>query len=172
MKNQTVAVYGDLTALYYARAEYGKTINYEALDRILKATAGFDPTGRFNHTSFYTLFSDQNDKQVNFVKTLDELGWKVHTVHPRQVCRGRPTDHRFNANIGFDIGLGVGEYDKIIVVSDSWDLSGPIDRLIAEEDCQVSLVFFSEALDSRWWPKIRNQDSKINFVDLDVELYQ
>jgi hypothetical protein len=97
----------------------------------------------------------------------------VTTAHPREVRRGKPTDHRFDADIGYDIGLGIEEFNKILIVSDSFELSRLLSRLQDDDNsCEVHLAFFSEALDPRWWPIIRDPKSRICFTDLDVELYR
>jgi len=170
---QSVAVYGDLTALFAARSRCRKQINYETLDHVLKAAVGLKPEENFDLSAFYTLFSSQNEKQVSFVKTVQDLGWSVNTAHPREVRRGKPTDHRFDADISYDIGLGIEEFNKILIVSDSFELARPLERLQDDDNsCEVHLAFFSEALDSRWWPLLRDTDSRIHFTDLDVELYK
>lgn len=173
MERQSVAVYGDLTALFSARKRCRKQINYETLDHVLKVSQGLKPEDSFDLNSFYTVFSPMNEEQVSFVKTIQGLGWNVTTSHPREVRRGNPTDHRFNADIGYDIGLGIEEFNKIVIVSDSFELARPLERLQDDDNgCQVHLAFFSEALDPRWWPILRNTESRIKFTDLDVELYR
>jgi len=173
-ERQNVAVYGDLTALYDTRERHRKPINYATLDTVLKATVGLRPDESFDVTSFFTIFSSQNDKQVSFVKTLRELQWEVETTHPREIRKGmRPTDHRFTADIGYELGLGVDQFNKVLIVSDSFELARPILRFADEDkECEVHLAFFSESLDSRWWPLIRSADSCIKFTDLDTELYK
>jgi hypothetical protein len=172
MERQNVAVYGDLTALYAARSIYRKLINYETLDTVLKAAVNLQPEDSFDVSNFYTLFSNQNEKQVSFVNTLKDLGWGVTTAHPREVKRGKPVDHRFDTDIGYDIGFGIEEFNKILIVSDSFELARTLNRFQDDDSqCQINLAFFSEALDPRWWPIIRDTNSPINFIDLDVELY-
>ena len=65
--DKTVAVVGDLTALYSARSRDRKQINYEQLDQVLKQQLGVD---KFDVSIWYTLFSDQNEGQVSFVQGL------------------------------------------------------------------------------------------------------
>ena len=170
---RNVAVYGDLTALYSARSRCRKQINYETLDTVLKSTVGLGPSDSFSMSNFYTLFSDQNEAQVSFVKTLTNLGWDIKTAHPREVHRGKPTDHRFDADISYDLGLGIEEFDKILIISDSFELARTLGRIRDDDNqCEVHLAFFSEALDSRWWPLISAPNSQVKFTDLDVELYK
>ena len=134
LERQNVAVYGDLTALYAARSKFRKQINYEALDSVLKNIVGLESDQDFDFSSFYTLYSATNEKQVSFVKTLSEYNWAVNTVHPREVRRGRPIDHRFDADISFDIGLGTDEYKKILVVSDSYELARTLQNFAREDE--------------------------------------
>jgi len=168
--DKTVAVVGDLTALYSARSRDRKQINYEQLDQVLKQQLGVD---KFDVSIWYTLFSDQNEGQVYFVQGLKDLGWEIDTMDPREVRRGyRPTDYRFDTRIAYQLGLAVGEHSKILVVSDSFDLLAPLQELHADDqDIDVSLAFFSESLDGRWWRTLHDKNGFIRFIDLDSELY-
>lgn len=171
MEKQNVAVYGDLTALFSARSKLRKQINYENLDKVLKKVVGLEEDESYDLNSFYTLFDSQNEKQVSFVNGLRELGWNVSTTNSRDIRRGlHPTRHRFDADIAYDIGLNIESFNKILVVSDSFDLLRTLDRYHDDAvDCEINMTFFLDALDMRWWPKISG-DSYIKFTDLNTEL--
>lgn len=165
--SKTTTVFGDLTALYSARSRHRKPINYELLDSILKESMGVKT---FDENYFYTLFSDQNEKQVSFIAGLKKLEWNVQTMNPRDVPRGLNwQSYRFDAQIAYQLGLGV---ERALLVTDSFDLLPVIEAALREDkDTEISLAFFSESLDGKWWKKINGADSIINFIDLDEKLY-
>lgn len=178
--NNSTAVIGDLTALYSARCLHRKQINYERLDEVLKRTLGTD---KLNLSVWFTLFSSQNEGQVSFVQGLKNMGWDIDTVEPRDVLKWRRREdtrnderpeltYRFNTQVAYQIGLAVGEHNKLLVVSDSFDLLAPLRELHADDpDTEISLAFFSEAMDSRWWRTLNDKNGFIKFIDLDTELY-
>lgn len=171
MEREKVAVYGDLTSLYSARSKYHKTINYERLNTVLRSIAKLKPTESFSDNSFYTVYSGQNEGQVSFVKSLKNLGWNIETISPKHIRYGKGPDFRFDTDISYDIACSVDSFEKMIIVSDSFELARSIERFQQDDSvCEISLVFFSQALDSRWWPIVRDPESVIKFIDLDVEL--
>lgn len=170
MKQNKVAVFGDLTALYNARTELKKNINYALLDRAIKNHCKVPSLAC---AKWYTLFHPNNQSQVNFVKTLEtECNWEIHTKRPSEVRRSTAdknphNDYRFDAQIAYDIGAATGEeYDSIVVVSDSLELLKPLKDAIKFFDAEtpVELMFFSDAMDRRWWRAL--PDSGIKFTDL------
>lgn len=168
--DKTTAVFGDLTALYATRSRLRKTINYKRLDEVLRETMQVD---KWDVNAWYTLFADNNDGQVSFVEGLRELGWDVETLSSREVRRvSRPTDYRFDARIAYQLGACQGEVDNVLVVSDSFELMHAI-RDLQEDDTEinVSLAFFSDAIDGRWWKVINDPKSPIKFIDLEDKLY-
>ena len=168
---QNVAVYGDLTALYSARTLLNKQIDYNLLDKVLKSIAGIEQCDSFDMNSFYTLFSDRNEKQVELIQSLQDMEWNVSTANPKHVCRGRTTDHRFDNDISYDLGLGIEEFNKVIILSDSFNLYHILERLHNDDfNCEVNLVFFSDALDFRWWKVLGEKNSWLRFIDLNSEL--
>lgn len=169
MNQKKVAVFGDLTALYHARKEIKKNINYNHIDSAIKKACGIT---KFDCANWYTLFHPENQSQVNFVKTLEALDWTVKTKRPSQIRRvgasNNPhTDYRFDAQIAYNIGEATGEFDKIVVVSDSLELLIPLQE--ATEFVDVTLSFFTEAMDRRWFRPL--DESKIKFLNLGEMLH-
>lgn len=164
-----VAIFGDLTAMFDAKTEFKKNINYELVDRSIKNHLKIES---FFRSKFYTLFHPENPAQVNFVKMLEaNLGWSVETKQPREVRRpsnstGSPhKNYRFDAQIAYDIGESTGDdCDTIVVVSDSLELLKPLITASKYQDLNVIVAFFSDAMDRRWWPGMKQ--SGIQFVDL------
>ncbi len=170
MNQKKVAVFGDLTALFSARSALKKNINYNHIDLAIKKLFKINS---FATANWYTLYHPDNKSQVEFIKTLQLLNWKIITKHPSEIRRNSsntPTDYRFDAQIAYDIGESSvdSEYDQIVVVSDSIELLRPL-KLATEFDLNVSLIFFNEAMDRRWWKPL--DDSRIQFTDLSSLLY-
>jgi hypothetical protein len=166
---KTTLVLGDLTALFAIRSMYRKSINYQKLDsalkRVLEASA-------FDTNIWYTLFRQDNDKQASFIQGLRDIGWDIETVASREVKRLPDTrNYRFDSRIAYQIGLACESYDRIVVVSDSYELHAPLMQLLEDDpNIEIGLAFFSDALDGRWWKAIRSEGSRISFIDLDEEL--
>jgi hypothetical protein len=165
------AVFGDLTALFSARSRYRKPINYGLLGQVLKNELGVE---KFDYNIWFTLFSDQNEGQKKFVQAIKDLGWSVEPVRPNSVRRDKPTDYRFDTRIAYEVGVSLDAYDKILIVSDSFELSAPLLRFVeeSEDPVEVYLAFFSEHIDGRWWKILQDPTSKIKFIDLDRKLYE
>ena len=166
----TVAVLGDLTALFSARSQR-RSINYEKLGEVLKVAMGVDG---FDQNNWFTLFSPGNEGQVSFVNGLRELGWNVETKNPRDVRRGMQTkDYRFNSRITYKLGIAAHDADRVLVVSDDYDLVDTIQDLQKDDpEVEVTLAFFGSALDGRWHKFLGSSDCPVNFIDLDDELYK
>jgi len=167
--DRTTLVIGDLTALFAARSIYHKSINYSQLDECLKRVLSVD---NYDSNTWYTLFRPDNEKQVSFVEGLRDMGWNVETVNTREVRRmSDPKYYRFDARIAYDLGLAVEGYDRVVVVSDSYELSPALVRLQEDDPKLITyLAFFSDVLDGRWWKEIRKDNSKLHFIDLEEEL--
>lgn len=168
MKQNRVAVIGDLTALYNARTELKKNINYHLLDKAIKEHFGVQSLAK---SKWYTLFHPENKPQVDFVKMLETTcNWEICTKRPAEVRRVDSSsnphkDYRFDAQIAYDIGSATGEeYDSIVVVSDSIELLKPLKDAANFIDDTVELVFFADAMDRRWWRGLKESDVK--FTDL------
>ena len=170
-EKKTTLVLGDLTALFSARSKNHKSINYPKLDETLKRVLGVD---KYDSNSWFTLYRDDNEKQRSFVDGLRDLGWDVETYSSRDVRRLNDTrDYRFDAQIGYNIGLAVENFDRVVVVSDSYELQPIISNLVEDDpNVEAFLVFFSDSLDGRWWKEINREDSVVNFIDLEKELYE
>lgn len=172
MKQKKIAVIGDLTALYNARNELNKNINYLALDRAIKEHFEVQSLSK---CLWFTLFHPENQKQVDFVKMLEtECNWEVCTKRPSEVRRvgnNNPhKDYRFDAQIAYAIGAATGEeFDSIVVISDSIELLKPLKDATDFVDGSVELLFYGPAMDRRWWRGLPN--SGIKFTDLDDLLY-
>jgi hypothetical protein len=169
---KTTCVFGDLTALYSARSKDRKPINYSKLNSIICKHLNIESLSDelIDDNTFYTLFSETNEKQVSFVKGLSDFGWNVETMNPKDIPRHLNwQNYRFDTKISYQIGLGV---DNLFLITDSFDLY-PIIKAVKEEnsDNQVCLAFFGSSLDPKWWKVLREENNFIKFVDLDKELY-
>jgi hypothetical protein len=126
----------------------------------------------FDANIWFTLFRQDNEKQASFIQGLRDIGWVIETVPSREVKRMQDTrDYRFDSRIAYSLGNACETYDRVVVVSDSYELFAPICAL-QDDDAEIEtfLAFFPEALDGRWWRELRNNDSKLSFIDLELEL--
>lgn len=170
MKQKNNCVFGDLTSLYSARSLDRKSINYEKLNSVILNHFNISSFKEISDNKFYTLFSDNNEKQINFVNGISKFGWSVETMNPREIPRHMKWhDYRFDARIAYQLAFSA---DKIMVLSDSFELYYPLKCLNKEEPkCELTLAFFSSSLDPRWKKVINSDDSFIKFLDLEKELY-
>ena len=173
MKQKKVAVFGDLTALYDAKTELKKNINYLVLDKAIKDHFGVNTLAC---AKFFTLFHPENQSQVDFVKHIEvNINWEVVTKRPSEIRRivnnvNANKHYRFDAQIAYEIGAATGEdYDQIVVVSDSIELIKPLTDAAKYIEGGVNVAFFSDAMDHRWWRALK--DSGINFFDLGEIMY-
>ncbi|HUS89511.1 MAG TPA: hypothetical protein VMW91_09125 [Desulfosporosinus sp.] len=169
--DRTTLVLGDLTALFAARSFYQKSINYAKLDETLKRVLGVE---EFDVNIWYTLFRQDNEKQASFIQGLRDLGWDIDTVSTRDVQRmNDPRNYRFDTRIAYNLGLAVEAYDRVVVVTDSFELY-PAFMSLHDDDPNIDtyLAFFSDALDGRWWKEIRRDDSRLHLIDLEEELHR
>jgi hypothetical protein len=165
-----ISVFGDLTALFNARSTLRKSINYQLLDSNLKKELGVK---EWDINLWFTLFNETNEGQVAFLDSLENIGWNIEKESSKNVKPiGRPTDHRFVSEISYHIGLSVGAADEVLIISDSFELYGAIKELNKSADeIKVSLAFFSDGLDNRWWQVLNSKNNIINFIDLNTILY-
>lgn len=166
---KTTLVLGDLTALFSARSMYKKSINYSKLDSALKRVL---EVSEFDSNLWFTLFRQDNEKQASFIDGLRAIGWEIETVPSREVKRLQDTrNYRFDSRIAYNIGLACESYDRVVIVSDSYELFSPVVSLQDDDPkIEIYLAFFSDAIDGRWWKEIRKEESRISFIDLDEEL--
>jgi hypothetical protein len=169
--SQKVAVFGDLTALYATRSKRERSINYSYLDAALKRVAGVDS---FDESVWFTLFSEGNERQVSFVQGLRDLDWEVETKLPHTITKKNRFDsmnYRFDSQISYYLGLSVEYHNKVIVVSDSFELYDSLQKLREDDQkIDICLAFYPDGLDGRWWKQIRSQDSFLTFIDLEEEI--
>ena len=164
-----VAVYGDLTALYAMRSRQRRGINYKELDTALKTHL---EVTEFEDNKWFSIYADNNEKQVSFIKGLRDLGWNVETASTRDIRRVRDSkEYRFDARIAVELGLAAEQFDSVAVVSDSYELYAPLKRLHDEDPAvQIYLVCFADGLDPRWVKHFHSQDpSWVSLIDLDIE---
>jgi hypothetical protein len=166
---RTTLVLGDLTALFAARSSYHKSINYARLDAVLKEILDVEA---YDANLWFTLFRQDNEKQASFIQGLRELGWDIETVSTRDVKRMEDARrYRFDVRIAYNLGLAVEAYDRVVVVSDSYELYPALMRLHDDDPkIETYLAFFSDVLDGRWWKEIRREDSRLQLIDLEEEL--
>ena len=148
-----------------------KSINYAKLDEALKRYLGVT---EYDTNMWFTIFRQDNEKQASFIQGLRGLGWDIETVSSREVMRMNDTRYyRFDARIAYNLGLAVEGYDRVVVVSDSYELHPALVRL-HEDDPKIDtyLAFFSDALDGRWWKEIRRENSRLHLIDLEEELHR
>ena len=160
-----VAVFGDLTALYSARAKTHRSINYAELDESIKAYFGVT---EFDENQFFTLMREDNEKQVSFISGLEKLGWNVEKTSHRETRRVVDSkNYRFDAAIAYELASSVDSFENIVIVSDSIDLYRPMKRFSDEDsDCKVHLAFFGDGLDTVWISPLREKSNTIEFIDL------
>jgi hypothetical protein len=166
-----ISVFGDLTALFNARSTLKKSINYKLLDTNLKKEL---KVKEWDINMWFTLFNEINTGQVTFLNSLQNIGWNIERELSKNVRpTGKPTDHRFNSEISYHLGLSVGEADEVLVISDSFELYGAMNELNKSTDSmKVNLAFFSDGLDNRWWQVLNSKHNFINFIDLNTILYE
>jgi hypothetical protein len=164
-----VAVYGDLTALYSMRSRQRRGINYKELDSAIKSHLEVE---QFEDNKWFSIYADNNEKQVSFIKGLRDIGWNVETSSTRDIRRVRDSkEYRFDAKIAVELGLAADQFEAVAVVSDSYELYAPMKRLHEEDaNVQIYLVCFADGLDPRWVKHFHNEDEKwVTLVDLDLE---
>jgi hypothetical protein len=172
--NKTISVFGDLTALYAARSgcnpgRIRRSINYSQLNSGLLAAMDVE---KWDTNVWYTLYSAKNAEQTSFVKGLEEFGWNVEKYQSKEVRYHEHTvDYRFDAQLAYQIATA--DTDNIVIVSDSLDLL-PVIKAAKEDDpnLNITLAFFSEAMDRGWWKALKDESRCFDFIELDDVLYE
>jgi len=172
--DKKINVIGDLTALYAARSGHNPgrsrhSINYAQLNKGLLAACGVT---EWDTNVWYTLFSAKNTEQNSFVSGLKELGWNIKTYQSKDVRYHQyTTDYRFDAQIAYDLATIDG--DDVVIISDSLDVLSVIKK--AKEDdpnLNITLAFFSDAMDRAWWKILKDENKCFKFIELDDVLYE
>ena len=171
INNKTTAVFGDLTSLYAARSKLQKTINYKRLNEVLLNEMEVEA---WDVNKWFTVFANKNEGQASFVEGLREIGWDVETISNRDIRRlNKPTDYRFDARIAYQLGASAETTDRVLVVSDSFELFHTMRDLQHDDsNIELTLAFFSDAINTRWWKILNDQKQNIKFIDLEDKLYE
>jgi len=165
-----VIVLADLTALFSTRERFRKNINYKAVDEFIKTKMNIKNIN--DDSVFFTLYHPGNEKQNNFIKFLkSELNWNVEGIKTFDIRKGiEYQQYRFDTQIAYELGLlfRPEEPTRILVISDSFELAKPMIEVAGEHNTEVTLGFFSDALDGRWYKILQNPENKINFLDFEL----
>lgn len=167
----------DGSALFFAaRALFpDRNLNYHELSKIIQTHVG---DLRIEPALFFSSVDIGNEKQVKFVEFVEQnLGWTVQRVAPHEasMCNPLLTDAvfrsiRFDAWLAYALGRLTTKpgLSKIVVVSDSWPLAGPV-RECAARDKSIAVCFFGAVIDTRWHKVFRESTEafSIDFLDLD-----
>jgi hypothetical protein len=184
----------DGTALFFGQRKISpdKNMNYlvlrDAIQRESGAATG--PRGAF----FFTASDEGNPNQVKFHDMIrSAVGWHVHPIPPHDATTANPLldqpasmSIRFDAMIAYALGRltasgasstpiqsgsqQAGGRLRVLVLSDSWPLAGPIKDCVAR-GAAVTVVFFGSLIDNRWHKVFRDaerSESGLDFFDLDV----
>jgi len=159
----SAAVIGDLTSLYFASRTHGNTIDYAKVDQHLKDCAEVDD---WDFTMWFTLFDPKNREQRTFINFLrKELDWNVDTnLVYDLVDEDGPEKYRFDSQISFTVGRISQEFDKIVVVSGSYNIAEPLLEL-SERGKKVSVAFYNDLMDPRWFRRLFYNE-RVDFIDL------
>ncbi len=165
-----VIVLADLTALFSTRERFRKNIDYKAVDAFIKEKMNVKTVN--DNSVFFTLYHPANEGQKNFIKFLkSELGWNVEGVKTTDIKRDVDyKQYRFDARICYELGvLFQPEIDtRILVISDSFELATPMIDSAREHNTEITLGFFSDALDGRWYKILQDPANRINFLDFEL----
>lgn len=148
----------DLSRLCFAIYRQSAKLDYKGL---VQRLAG--ESGKFDLLLGFAMYTEaMGDPGIPF-EQLRGNGWKIPVLTPRQSvtiigtssgCKEAtiisPEDNvRFDTQIAFALGRLAGEASKVVVISDSFALAGPILQSI-DRGTKVELAFFTEELDRRW----------------------
>jgi len=176
MNSKNINCLVDLTALYDSRKspKTRKKLDYQKLTSFLSLAAGTHSIEDFGDFRGYTIFSQKNEEQNDFVTNLRKLGWKIETYGQYELeildnLGMASSDYRFNGLVSLEIGSSLNDEDPstIVVVSNSFDLYNVM-VTAHEKDDQVEfiLVYFKDHMDPRWGYALDKSRSFIRFVDL------
>ena len=183
----------DGTALFFGQRAVSpeKNMNYLALRDQLQRESGVSLPPRT--AFFFTAADEGNPNQVKFNEMIrNTIGWHVHQVPPHEATIANPLLNepgsrfiRFDAMIAYVLGRLTGGraqppqadddgktagVSHVLVVSDSWALSGPVRDCVARGTV-VTVVYFGSLIDNRWHKAFRDAEkagSKLEFFDLDT----
>lgn len=177
ISSDSYGLLADGSALFFASRQQfpDRNLNYRALERIIAEHVGADTPA--SPAMLFSSIEPANEKQLKFVEFIEQnLKWSVQRIAPHDatVCNPLLTDGvfrhiRFDAWIAYAIGRLAGKTDRrIVVVSDSWPLNGPIQEC-ASRGTAVTVCFFGGVIDTRWHRVFREQAAagRIDFLDLD-----
>lgn len=177
MSTSRVAVLIDGTALYFrSREGRSERLDYEALDRVLRAKA--QVTG-FNPAIFFTTYDPTNEGQSKFLTFLrSRLQWAIETRPvwdadplprdaPWERSERRNEFIRFDAPIAFAVGRLVDRCKQVIVISDSFGLEQPLQAAGQMNIAKIILAFFAHHIDPRWPGSLKGDRTHVEFWDLD-----
>lgn len=169
----------DGSALFFGQRQisFTKNMNYPRLKGILQGESNCKalPKPAF----FFTTVDESNVGQAKFHSMVRGLGWNVRHTSLQEASIENPLlvkqcsgVVRFDSIISYCLGTlrQQKDLDHIMVVSDSWSLQEPILDCV-QKGMVVSLAFFGEVLDSRWWRLIRKAErdnQPFYFTDLDL----
>lgn len=169
MENNVI-ILADLTALYSVRGRFRKNIDYKAVDSFIKHKMNVELFTK--DSMFFTLYNQMNPGQNNFIKLLrDEIGWNVVGVKNSEIRSGIDyKQYRFDAKISYELGslLQPESLTKILVISDSFELASPMVDVADDYNVEMTLGFFSDALDGRWYKILQDPKNKINLLDFEL----
>jgi hypothetical protein len=169
------AFLADGTAFFFGQRTVSpeKNLDYFRLREVIQGEA--DSPLPAKPALFFTAFQESNEKQVKFNDMLQcELGWNVQACPPHEAMVANPLliDHssrliRFDAWIAYCLARLAGDTERIVLISDSWPLAGPV-RDCVRRGTSVTVVFFGSVIDTRWHRVFREMDGKgLKFCDLD-----
>lgn len=167
----------DGTALYLCSKDKLERLDYVAFDQELKDRANVN---EFDPVISFTTYDPSNIGQTKFHDFVRaRLRWEIEakTVHEAwPLARSgifsqdekRNELIRFDSSIAFAIGRLLDRRNRIVVVTDSYNLS-PILTTCARcnPNTEIVLAFFGKKLDSRWNAILENDENQIEFWDLD-----
>ena len=166
----------DLTALYDSRknTKSRKKLDYQKLTNFLSLAANTNGIEGFNDFRGYTIFSQKNIEQNDFVSSLRKFGWNVETYGQFEIevlenLGMTSNEYRFNSLMSLEIGSVLNDEDPttIVIVSNSYDLYNVMTAAHDKDDqVEFVLVYFKDHMDSRWGYALDKCKNFIRFVDL------
>ena len=174
------ALLADLSRTFFALRRLDVRLDYEST---VVALQGDGPP--FSPLTGYTVFDPSNEAQSRLHARLEQSGWYLATERPNHVrlVNGTvseneskpdekrpivPLEHnvRFDADISFALARLAGVSPRVVVMSDSYALSGPVLQTI-DRGTRVEIAFFEDELDSRWWQLFKEHPEMLAFRDLE-----
>lgn len=125
LKGKRVAVFMDAANLYYAGVKANIRPSFETLAHWLEKNC------KLVHLNFYTAFNPEGDEQLEFLKTLEGIGYKV-IKKPIKVFETL-TKGNMDIELAVDAMTYIDSYDVCILMSGDGDFSYLMNRLKAEK---------------------------------------